>query len=516
MNYAQILKTSEGARKAWLSRKRNAGVKLSTDTITGHAKDFLADMAPKAKDMWGISMERAVTKAGACSLVSEELVNYLAKKGVKAETISGEVATDRKMAQYAKTTANDGNWDGDFHTAVRIGSHVVDLTARQHGEGMPAIRITTVKQFESEWKTSTSSVPKPTVKSEYAAVFKGDPEDTGESPKTQCTDCLWRHQGELTCDAFPKGIPIAILVGAYDHTAYYKDGPLTDGGLTYTPASSYALKSDTTAPPVQLSAPTLGNAGNMVQSIHGFANVFKANPFHDQAGKFTSKDKASSSDWKKVGNQKGSNSGGVYERAGVKHYVKFPWSKGQVYAEQAADQVYELMGVETMQHKAIKVNGKTGSVSVMKDVQELGSEGWKKLNDTQKQQAANAYVASALTMNWDVVGLAHDNMGTTKEGNLAIFDTGGSFKYRAMGSNKVYSADPTPELENMLSKSKTSGRVFGPMMEENKELFVNAARKLKAVDDKELVKIASTMRDDTMGQTVLARKKAILDYFGVS
>lgn len=344
-------------------------------------------------------------------------------------------------------------------------------------------------------------------------IFKRDPEDTGRVVKSSCDTCWWKHQGAITCDAFPDGIPEEILVGAFDHHApYLRDNGDWDGGLTYYPVP----------PAVQLaakSAPSLTIGQNLIQFTQAeakpapsFSSVFKANPFHDKMGRFTSKAKAA---WSKVGSQKGSNPGGLYEMGGKRYYVKFPHSKGQIYAEQAADQVYDLMGVQSMKHKAQKVNGRTGSVSEWQEVEPLGSEGWTKLDERQVQQAANAFVASALVKNWDVVGLAHDNMGKTKSGDLAILDTGGSFKHRAMGEPKPYNNDPIPEIQGMLDTTKTSGRVFAPLLKAHPEAFKAAAERLKSIPDDDLKAIAGTMRDEALPAAIIGRKASILKYFGV-
>lgn len=244
-----------------------------------------------------------------------------------------------------------------------------------------------------------------------------------------------------------------------------------------------------------------------------FQPVLKWNPFHDLLGKFASKGNAA---WTKTSPQKGSNPGGVYSYKGKSHYVKFPKNEGQVHAEVAADKIHELMGIESMQHSAKTINGKVGSVSEWKDVVPLGRKGWDRLTPTQVQQAANAYVASALTKNWDVVGLVHDNMGTTKQGNLAIIDTGGSFHFRAQGEHKDFGGDPTPELKAMLSPEKTSGRVFGPLAKEYKQEFFNAAQRLKSIPDKALLKAVAGMgHDPQRDKELLARKQGILDFFGI-
>lgn len=243
-----------------------------------------------------------------------------------------------------------------------------------------------------------------------------------------------------------------------------------------------------------------------------FAQVFKENPYHDpQNGQFTSKQGG----WKKVGTNLGSNPGGKHEHAGKTYYVKFPHAAGQAHAEEAADKIYEMMGVTTLKHSAQTINEKTASTNEWQDVNQFGSSGWKHLSDKNKQVAANAYVASALTKNWDVVGMTHDNMGFDKAGRVTIFDTGGSFKHRAQGGSKNYDSDPMPDLLGMLDISKTSGRVFAPLMRDNREMFVKAAHKLKAIPDTALKNSVRGMGDDSIPATIVARKKAILRFLGV-
>lgn len=244
-------------------------------------------------------------------------------------------------------------------------------------------------------------------------------------------------------------------------------------------------------------------------------NFFQVFKDHDATVKAWLSRKRAASKWEKLGGQKGSNPGGVYSYGGEKHYVKFPPSKGQIWAEAAADKMYELMGVATMNHTPTEIEGKWASVSKWKEVKELGYEGWSKLTPKQVQQAADAFVASALTKNWDVVGLTYDNMGTTKKGDLAIMDTGGSFKYRAMGGDKKYDADPTAELKAMQDPEKTSGRVYGPLMKKHPEAFKAAAVKLAAIPNAAIREAAATMKDTSLGSIAIRRKQAILRYFGV-
>jgi len=50
-----------------------------------------------------------------------------------------------------------------------------------------------------------------------------------------CPGCLWRGHDGVTCEAFPEGIPNAILLGVFDHHAHYEDEHHNDQGITFTP-----------------------------------------------------------------------------------------------------------------------------------------------------------------------------------------------------------------------------------------------------------------------------------------
>lgn len=58
----------------------------------------------------------------------------------------------------------------------------------------------------------------------FSKILKGSvPEGEGEfggyEVKNQCQGCRWFHPWTGTsCDTFQKGIPLPILLGAFDHT----------------------------------------------------------------------------------------------------------------------------------------------------------------------------------------------------------------------------------------------------------------------------------------------------------
>ncbi len=66
-----------------------------------------------------------------------------------------------------------------------------------------------------------------------AAQRSGKFTGSGEvaSAVSQCEQCARRNRGALTCEAFPKGIPLGFLTGDYDHTSPYPG----DGGKLFEP-----------------------------------------------------------------------------------------------------------------------------------------------------------------------------------------------------------------------------------------------------------------------------------------
>lgn len=60
--------------------------------------------------------------------------------------------------------------------------------------------------------------------------------NTVEERKGQCSHCQRQNlHNPVTCEAFPQGIPLAIITGFYDHTVSYKEGDLDDHGLLFVP-----------------------------------------------------------------------------------------------------------------------------------------------------------------------------------------------------------------------------------------------------------------------------------------
>jgi hypothetical protein len=57
---------------------------------------------------------------------------------------------------------------------------------------------------------------------------------------TQCERCIFRFADQLTCVAFPKGVPAEIIHGRFDHRQPFEG----DGGIRFVPSRQYARQPD--------------------------------------------------------------------------------------------------------------------------------------------------------------------------------------------------------------------------------------------------------------------------------
>lgn len=143
----------------------------------------------------------------------------------------------------------------------------------------------------------------------------------------------------------------------------------------------------------------------------------------------------------KVSGPLGSQGGQWYENPtnGEKWFVKPVKSPGHGYNELAANLAYRVAGVN------VAPLGKFGTLGepklITKEIPNLI-----KLSDpgslsmfapAQVAQAREAFGIDAVLGNWDVVGLANDNMlWDTVNKRIVRLDTGGAMKFRAMGGTK--------------------------------------------------------------------------------
>lgn len=194
----------------------------------------------------------------------------------------------------------------------------------------------------------------------------------------------------------------------------------------------------------------------------------------------------------KVGDQLGSNPGGVYQdkTTGTKHYVKFYSNPEQGKAEVLASKIYKHMGIKTLEPEIKTVNGKEAVVTKWSDdLKTIPPSKYEKLPAENYQQLAKMYHAAVLTKNWDIVGLEHDNIMQHKTtGELHAVDHGGAFHFRAQGSPKEFGPD-VKELKTLRNPDLPSGEVFNHTFKQHPDYEKESAYNVAAIDDEHVKKL---------------------------
>jgi hypothetical protein len=167
------------------------------------------------------------------------------------------------------------------------------------------------------------------------------------------------------------------------------------------------------------------------------------------------------SGWKKVGEQKGSNPGGVYEdEEGFKYYVKFYKNPDQGRSEVLANNIYQELGVFAAVTQNVTLDGKDGVASAWLD----GAKNTTAEEQKQNPDVKQGFVADAYLANHDVIGLNHENI-VSGQGNFYRIDNGGSMFFRARGGDKAFTKEAVPELDSMRysGMAKQAGPIFSQL-----------------------------------------------------
>ena len=185
-------------------------------------------------------------------------------------------------------------------------------------------------------------------------------------------------------------------------------------------------------------------------------------------------------DLRKVGSAKGSNPGGVYETTGTRYYLKHYKNKDQALTEVLAANVYECLGIWTLDPEYIEYEGKPSVMTLFRDDLKVTEPKFYfgKLTDGQIESIIRMYLGAILTKNWDIIGLEYDNVMVGEKGFLYSIDQGGAFTFRARGSRKEYGPD-IDDFTSLRYNDGASGAVFSKVLAE--------------VDNTTLVRIAQNM-----------------------
>jgi hypothetical protein len=223
--------------------------------------------------------------------------------------------------------------------------------------------------------------------------------------------------------------------------------------------------------------------------------------------------------WKKVGPQLGSNEGGFYEDAeGNRYYVKKPKSDLHAQNEVLASAFYKLLGVDAADigigsgDDGAKMTFSPDIIGSKQDLQE-------QLNNPEYlAKLQEGFAVDAWLANWDVAGLAFDNVMSDGSGNPVRVDPGGALLFRAMGKPKgsLFGNDVN-ELDTLRDSSMNpqSAAVFGSMTEEQQK---ESARKLLNISNDDIGSMVDGIISDPeaanqLKDTLKARRQFILERY---
>lgn len=214
----------------------------------------------------------------------------------------------------------------------------------------------------------------------------------------------------------------------------------------------------------------------------------------------------------KVGEQMGSNPGGVFaDASGKKFYVKKGQSPDHVRNELIAAKLYELAGTPTLSYRPVK-----GDKHIAAEMVKLDKNNASKLSSEEVRQAQEDFVAHAWLANWDAVGLGGDNLGTVG-GKATPLDMGGALSYRAQGAPKGSAfGDTVGELKTLRDPNMNpdAAGVFGKMTDEQ---LKSSAERVTNIPDASVRETVKAMGGDAaLADKLIARKQDIAKRFDLA
>lgn len=214
--------------------------------------------------------------------------------------------------------------------------------------------------------------------------------------------------------------------------------------------------------------------------------------------------------WEQTGQQGGSNPGGKFkDENGVEWYCKFPENDHIAKAEVLAAKLYSALGLNAQDAKLVTKDGKVGIASRWVNVNKASPKELAKAPGVLEGFAADAWLA-----NWDVVGLAYDNLQVDEKGHAMRVDAGGSLMYRAQGSKKAFGEHVT-ELDSMRDAkiNPQAAAVFGKMSES--DITASVAKVAQLSDAQIRIMVNNFGPGDkaerkALAETLIARKNDLI------
>ena len=170
----------------------------------------------------------------------------------------------------------------------------------------------------------------------------------------------------------------------------------------------------------------------------------------------------------------GTNRGGWYRdtTSGDRKYVKMYRDPDQTRVEALTNHIYGALGVPAPNSELHQIDGNLAVVS--SEVPGISDLSFTEI--ARHPEVMGNFITDAWLGNYDVLGLAGDNVVMDPTGIIHRIDNGGSMQFRARGRIKDFPKHTVPELHNMRDPAvvpmsnpsiaqSTAGRVFHTLTE---------------------------------------------------
>ncbi len=216
------------------------------------------------------------------------------------------------------------------------------------------------------------------------------------------------------------------------------------------------------------------------------------------------------------GTRYGSNPGGlhIHEPTGEQYYVKYPKSPEQAHVEAATADLYNALGIRTLNPEVKQIGGKTALVTKWDDnlnsLQNAKDYHNEIKNSDREKELALMHHAAIMTANRDIVGMDYTNVMKDKNtGQLVSADQGGSMHYRAQGAPKDFDADIS-DVHSFQNPRYESGSVFSKV---NPVVLKQESEKLKNLTDDQVDSIMNKHGLGHLADTVKARRDMLIKHY---
>lgn len=217
------------------------------------------------------------------------------------------------------------------------------------------------------------------------------------------------------------------------------------------------------------------------------------------------------------GTQYGSNEGGLYTHSPSmrKMYVKFPPNEEQMHVEAATAELYNHLGIKTLNPKVQDVSGKKALTTAWNEnaaPMRTASALHREMDTPEKaHHLAMMHHAAIMTGNLDIVGLEYDNILKDRStGELISADQGGAMHYRAQGANKDFGKNIDRELSGFQNPAYASGKVFSKLPH---QVLKDASQNLKTLSDTTIDSVMNKHNLGHLSDTVKARRDALINHY---